>query len=116
MATTFDSGHVSSPYLFIDQLAARARATRSVRAMRSPLIGEHPLQNGLIGRIGHHALVQFLLTFVRFRGQDVTAECVAANHFSGARLLEPFRRTFVSLKLRHRCSLDLFEQERTSKL
>jgi hypothetical protein len=37
------------------------------------------------------------------------------NHFARTRFLEPFRRTFVSLELRHSYSLDLFEQERLTE-
>src|SRR3954470_16247056 len=80
--------------------------------MRIPsLVGEDPLQNRLVGGIGDHALVQLLLAFVRFRGQDVTAEGMAANDLTRARLLEPLGRTFVCLQLRHNYSLDV-EQER----
>jgi hypothetical protein len=80
---------------------------------RSPfLIGEHPFQNGLIGLIGDHGLMQFLLTFVRLRGQDMASKGVIANDFARAGLLEPLRRTFVSLELRHNFPLDNFEQER----
>ena len=79
------------------------------------LIGEHSLENGLIGLIGHHALMQLLLAFMRLRGQDMTAKSVTANDFARPRLLETFGRTFVCLELRHRYSLDLFEQERLQK-
>src|SRR5579859_5529670 len=88
VGTSFYSGHVLSPLI---DLADRARATRTVRTKGSPLIGEHSLQSGLIGRIGHHALVQFLLAFVRLGGQDVAAEGVVANNLARAGFLEPLR-------------------------
>jgi hypothetical protein len=66
------------------------------------LIGEHALQRGLIGWIGHYAFVQLLLAFVRFRGQDVPRKGMLANHFARAGFLEPLRRTFVGLELRHK--------------
>jgi hypothetical protein len=76
------------------------------------LVGEHPFQYWLIGLIGDHGLMQLLLTFVRLRGQDMASKGVIANNFARAGLLEPFRRTLVSLELRHNFSLDNFEQER----
>jgi hypothetical protein len=79
------------------------------------LVREHALQSILVSRIGDHALVQFLFAFVRFRGQDVTAKGMITNHFARTRFLESFRRTFVSLELRHSYSLDLFEQERLTE-
>jgi hypothetical protein len=56
--------------------------------------------------------MQFLLTLVRFRGQDMAAKGVTAHHFARARLLEPFGRTFMGLEFRHRNSLDLLQQVR----
>ena len=71
--------------------------------MRSPrLVGEHPLQSGLIGRFGHHALVQFLFTLVRLRRQDMTAKGMTANHFARTGFLEPLGRTFMGLQLWHK--------------
>src|ERR1035438_5643411 len=71
-----------------------------------PLVGEHPFQYLLIGLIGDHGLMQLLLTFVRLRGQDMASKGVIANNFARAGLLEPFRRTLVSLELRHNFSLE----------
>jgi hypothetical protein len=50
--------------------------------------------------------MQLLLTFVRLRGQDMASKGVIANDFARTGLLEPLRRTFVSLELRHNFSLD----------
>ena len=66
----------------------------------------------LVSRVGDHALVQFLLTFVRFRRQDVAAESVIANHFPRARFLEAFGRAFVSFQLRHNNSPALYIHEK----
>ena len=45
----------------------------------------------------------------------MAAKCVIPHHFARTSLLEPFRRTLVCLELRHKNSLDLFEQERPDK-
>jgi hypothetical protein len=75
------------------------------------LIREHTLELGLIGRVGHHALMQFLFTFVRFGGQDMAAKGMTANDLARAGFLKPFRRTFMGLELRHRNSLDPYWKE-----
>src|SRR5580693_213379 len=86
-------------------LADRARATSTVRAMAlTLLVGEHALQYRLIGLVGHHGLTQFLLAFVRLRGQDMASKGMTANDFACASFLEPLRRTFVSLELGHGCT------------
>jgi hypothetical protein len=98
--------------LAIQKPADRARATRTVRANRAenkmrpgaPLVGDHALQNLLIGWVCDYARMQLLLAFVRLGSQDVTRKSVIANDFARSRLLEPLGRTFVCLELRHKYS------------
>ena len=61
------------------------------------LVGQHAFQDGLIGLIGHHALMQLFLALMRLGSQDVAAERVVANDFARPGLLKPFGRTGMCL-------------------
>src|SRR5450755_2064677 len=67
-----------------------------------PLVGDHTLQHRLVGGVRQHAFVKLPLTLARLRSQDVTSKSMVPYHLAGPRLLEPLRRTFVSLQLGHR--------------
>jgi hypothetical protein len=55
------------------------------------------MQAGLIRRVSDNSPTQFPLARARLRGQDMPGECVPANDFTGARLLEPLGRTLMCL-------------------
>src|SRR4051794_18345740 len=54
-----------------------------------------------IGRIGYIRLAQPAFTGTRFRGQNMTGECVPAFDLAGTRLFEPLGRTLMGFELWH---------------
>jgi len=65
------------------------------------LVGDHPLQLGLIRVIGDNRLVQLVLALARLGRQDVAREGVLANHFPCPGFFEPFGRAFMCLEFGH---------------
>ena len=61
------------------------------------LVGNHPLELGLIAIVGDRGLVQVAFSFARLRRQDVATESVCTNHFPSTGFLEAFGRAFVGL-------------------
>jgi hypothetical protein len=61
------------------------------------LVGDHSLQLRLVGNIGDHGGMQFVLAFARFGRENVPGECVLPDNFSRPGFFEPFGRTFMCL-------------------
>jgi hypothetical protein len=61
------------------------------------LVGDHSLQLRLVGIVGDHRSVQFVLAFARLGRENVAGKCVLPNHFPRPGFFEPFGRTFMGL-------------------
>jgi hypothetical protein len=77
------------------------RSPGDLKKIRLVLVGDHALQHGLVGGIGNHVRVQFVLSFARLGGEDVPGKCVAPDNLPRPGLFEPFGRTFMGLEFGH---------------
>jgi hypothetical protein len=91
-------------------VAIRARATRTVRTLRSRSVGDHALQFLLIRLVSDNAFSQLPLPLFGFGSQDMPRKGMTANHFARAGFLEALRRALMCFQLRHKNVLDFVQE------
>ena len=74
---------------------------RFARSISIRLVGDHPLQFGLVRLIGDHPGVKLVLPFARFGRENVPGESMLPDNLPRPGLLEPFGRTFMGLQFGH---------------
>src|SRR5690348_3227049 len=68
---------------------------RFTRGRRSLLVGNHPPEFGLIGRIGHNVVFQLSLAGALLGSQDMAGKRMPPYDFARPGLFEPFGRTLM---------------------
>ena len=79
------------------RLRARALRTGRTRVVDFDLIRKHHFQLRLIGVVRHRVLTQLAFSRASLGSQYVAAVRVVTDNLARPGLLEPLRRTFVSL-------------------